>query len=51
MRIPAVGYSEMRDLYGTGMPIVFADSALAIYSRPDSTASGLPEFEIEIANA
>ena len=51
MRIPFAGYSEQRDLYGTGMPQVFADSALAVYVIPDSTASGLPEWEIEIANA
>jgi hypothetical protein len=50
MRIPFAGYSEQRDLYGTGMPIVFPDSALAVYVIPDSTASGLPEWEIEIAN-
>lgn len=50
MRIPFAGYSETRDLYGTGMPIIFDDSALAVYVRPDSTATGLPEFEIEIAN-
>ena len=51
MRIPFAGYSEQRDLYGTGMPEVFADSALAVYVRADSTASGLPELDIEIANA
>jgi hypothetical protein len=50
MRIPFVGYSEQRDLYGTGMPQIFPTSALTIYSQADSTASGLPEFEIEIAN-
>lgn len=50
MRIPFAGYSEQRDLYGTGMPKIFADSALAIYTRNDSTASGLPEWEIEIAD-
>ena len=50
MRIPVVGYAEARDLYGTGMPIIYQDSALAVYVRPDSTASGLPEWEIEIAN-
>lgn len=51
MRIPVVGYGESRDLYGTGMPQIYADSALVVYNRPDSTASGLPEWEIEIANA
>jgi len=50
VRIPFAGYSEQRDLYGTGMPEVFADSALAVYVRADSTATGLPEFDIEIAN-
>lgn len=51
MRIPVGGYGESRDLYGTGMPLIYANSALAVYVRPDSTASGLPEWEIEIANA
>jgi hypothetical protein len=50
MRIPFAGYSEQRDLYGTGMPEVFADSALGIFVQPDSTASALPAWEIEIAN-
>jgi hypothetical protein len=50
IRIPFAGYSESRDLYGTGMPEIYADSALAVYVRPDSTATGLPEFEIEVAN-
>jgi hypothetical protein len=51
MRIPVAGYGESRDLYGTGMPVIFANSALAVYVVPDSTATGLPEWEIEIANA
>ena len=50
MRIPVVGYGESRDLYGTGMPQIFQDSALVLYTRPDSTAAGLPEWEIEIAS-
>ncbi len=50
VRIPFSGYSEQRDLYGTGMPEVFADSALAVYVRADATGSGLPEFDIEISN-
>lgn len=49
MRIPFAGYSESRDLYGTGMPKIFETSALAVYVRADSTASGLPEWDIEIA--
>lgn len=50
MRIPVGGYSEQRDLYGTGMPEIFATSALGVFVRPDSTGTGLPEWEIEIAN-
>ena len=50
MRIPFASYGESRDLYGTGMPIIYQDSALVVYNRPDSTAMGLPEWEIEIAN-
>jgi hypothetical protein len=50
MRIPVVGYGESRDLYGTGMPQIYQDSALVLYTRPDSTAAGLPEWEIEIAS-
>lgn len=50
MRIPVVGYGESRDLYGTGMPQIYQDSALVVLTRPDSTASGLPEWEIEIAS-
>lgn len=50
VRIPFAGYSEARDLYGTGMMEIFADSALVTFVRPDSTATGLPEWEIEIAD-
>lgn len=50
VRIPFAGYSEQRDMFGTGAPLVFADSALVVFNRPDSTALGLPEFEIEIAS-
>lgn len=34
----------------TGMPIVYADSAIVATTIADSTSSGLPEFLIEIAN-
>lgn len=34
----------------TGMPVVYADSALVATVVPDSTSSGLPDFLIEIAN-
>lgn len=34
----------------TGMPIVYADSAIAACTVADSTSSGIPDFQIEIAN-
>jgi hypothetical protein len=34
----------------TGMPVVFADSALFLAVAPDSTATGIPELMLEIAN-
>lgn len=49
MRIPFAGYSESRDLYGTGMPQIYDTSALEVFVRADGTASGLPEWDIEIA--
>lgn len=42
------------DVHGldlTGMPQVFADSALFVAVAPDSTATGIPELQIEISNA
>ena len=50
MRIPGAGTGFDMDMLRTGMPEVFADSALAVYVRPDSTASGVPEVYFEIAN-
>lgn len=34
----------------TGMPLVFADSALYLISRPDSTATGIPNLALNITN-
>lgn len=34
----------------TGMPIVYADSALVVTTVADSTSSGVPDLNIEIAN-
>jgi hypothetical protein len=50
VRIPVAGYSEQRDFLGTGAPEVFSNSALITIARPDSTALGLPEWDIEIAS-
>lgn len=41
------------DIHGidkTGMPVVYENSALFLMICPDSTASGVPELAIEIAN-
>lgn len=42
---------DTHDIAKTGMPQVFADSALVMPICPDSTATGLPEVELVIANA
>ena len=41
---------DVHDLAKTGMPVVFADSALFLAVAPDSTSSGIPEIELVIAN-
>jgi hypothetical protein len=50
MRIPGTGTGFDMDMLRTGMPEIFADSALALYVRSDSTATGLPEVYFEVAN-
>jgi hypothetical protein len=34
----------------TGMPIIYADSALYALIMPDSTAMGVPELQIEVVS-
>ena len=41
---------DVHDLAKTGMPIVYADSALVMAINADSTATGIPELELVIAN-
>ena len=41
---------DVHGLDKTGMPQVYTDSALYVAVAPDSTARGLPEMYIEIAN-
>lgn len=41
---------DVHDLTKTGMPEVFADSALFLAVAADSTSSGIPEIELVIAN-
>lgn len=41
---------DVHDLAKTGMPIIYADSALFLAVAADSTATGIPELELVIAN-
>lgn len=48
-----VGIANAGDVHGldkTGMPVLWADSALFLAIAPDSTATGTPELEFVIAN-
>jgi len=47
-RVANSGTSEGLDM--TGMPIVYADSALVVTTVADSTSSGIVDMNIEIAN-
>jgi hypothetical protein len=49
-RIGIANGGDVHDLLKTGMPQVYADSALYAIITPDSTATGVPEFMLEIAN-
>lgn len=42
---------DLHDYLRTGMPQVFADSALRMVVAPDSTATGLPDIRLTIGNA
>ncbi len=49
-RIKIANDGDVHDLAKTGMPEVFADSALMMAVAADSTASGFPALEFVIAN-
>ena len=49
-RVPIANFGDIHALDKTGMPIVYADSALMLTTIPDSTAAGIPDLNIEIAN-
>lgn len=49
-RIILANYSGLDDLLKTGMPELFEDSALRLIVQADSTATGLPRLNIEVAN-
>ena len=41
---------DVHDFTKTGMPQVFADSALFLAVAADSTSTGIPEIELVVAN-
>lgn len=49
-RVPVASGGDVHDLLRTGLPQVYADSALYILVAPDSTSSGIPDLSLEIAN-
>lgn len=49
-RVPLANSGDLNALDKTGMPIVYADSALILTTIPDSTAAGIPDLSLEIAN-
>jgi hypothetical protein len=42
---------DVHNLLQTGLVQVYADSALYVQVAPDSTATGILELQLEIANA
>ena len=51
MRVPLANVCDVHDMFKTGMPIVYNNSAIVLVVNADSTASGIPEIAFEIASA
>lgn len=49
-RVKIANDGDVHDLTKTGMPVLYEDSALVIAVAADSTATGIPEVELVIAN-
>jgi len=49
-RVKIANDGGLHNFFDTGSPIVYADSALMMLVAPDSTATGIPELELVIAN-
>jgi len=49
-RVKIANDGDIHDMLKTGMPIVYTDSALIMVVEADSTATGVPEMVLEIAN-
>jgi hypothetical protein len=50
-RVKTINDGDVHDLAKTGMPVVYADSALIMAVAADATSTGQPEIELVIANA
>jgi hypothetical protein len=50
-RVNIANAGDIHDLAKTGMPVLYADSALFMAIAADSTATGIPDIELVIANA
>lgn len=49
-RVGAANSGDSHDMLRTGLPVVYADSALFLQVLADSTATGLPDLYIEVAS-
>lgn len=50
VRVMAANWGDLYDMLKTGMPQIYADSALVVLVNADSTSSGLPQFDVEIVD-
>ena len=49
-RVKIANDGDVHDYAKTGMPLIYVNSALMMLVAPDSTATGIPELELVIAN-
>jgi hypothetical protein len=49
-RVPVANFQDVHDLFKTGFPRIYEDSALRLLVQADSTATGLPRMNIQIVN-
>jgi hypothetical protein len=50
-RVPVAASGGSDDLLKTGLPEIYADSALYMIITADSTSTGIPDMAVEVANA
>lgn len=50
LRVPVAGAADVLDMFRTGGPQLFDTSSLYVLLSADSTSSGLPDLDIEVAN-